>query len=86
MLAHLRISSSSDITHLKSKFRQLNISGAQPFINFYNALRNLGISVDFNLNPTAVPIIKKYISIFENYEKKNGIQNPLLQREQKVKE
>lgn len=73
-LAHLRVRSFQEFTsHSDKPF----------FLELLSGCQNLGIILNHlnkttPLNETAIPIIEKYIHMFEAYEKQNGIKNPFI--------
>ena len=80
MLAHLKaytfdldetnrlkqLFSLNDYTHLKGILAKLQIA------------KTVTGQLNLVINPTAVPMIQRYIKIFEAYEQQNGIKNPYI--------
>ena len=75
MLAHLKADSFENLEKHKS------------LKNYYlltESCKNLKIITDQKtINPTAVPMIQRYMKIFEAYEKQNGLTNPYVKKEGK---
>ena len=71
-LAHLRVRSTKEFAaHYEKPF----------YLDLYSGCENLEIMLaneQGRLNETAIPIIEKYIHMFEAYEKQNGIKNPFI--------
>ncbi len=70
MLAHLRADS----------FEKLEIhKSIKHYFQLFHACKDLHIITEQKtINPTAVPMIQRYIKIFEAYEQQNGIENPFV--------
>ena len=61
-----RLYSIKDYPHLENIISQLQIA------------KKVNGQVNFAINPSAVPMIQRYIKIFEAYEQQNGIKNPYI--------
>ena len=70
MLAHLKADSFEKLEEYKSMKNYSLLS---------DACKNLHIITEQKtINPTAVPMIQKYMKVFEAYEQQNGIENPFV--------
>ena len=66
-----------DIYEIKTKYKP-NVS-THALSTFSLALQKIKVlNADFSFNPTAVPMIQRYMKIFEAYEQQNGIENPFV--------
>ena len=77
MLAHLNIVSNGDTPYISANLFKYGVTNPEHIRKFNEYLVDLKICRNFEINPTALPIIKKYREAFDIYEKQNGIQNPL---------
>ena len=70
MLAHLKADSFDKLEKHKSMKNYFLLS---------ESCKNLKIITESKtINPTAVPMIQRYMKIFEAYEQQNGIENPFV--------
>ena len=80
MLAHLR----AYTFDIDETYRIKNMYSSHDFICLQGILTKLKIAeklpskVQMDLNPSAVPMIQRYIKMFEAYEQQNGIVNPYV--------
>ena len=71
MLAHLKVDSFEKLEAYKSM---------KYYSRLYDSCKYLKIITEQKtINPTAVPMIHRYMKIFEAYEKQNGIENPFAE-------
>lgn len=72
MLAHLKADSFENLERHSSLKHYSLLS---------KSCKNLKIITDQKtINPTAVPMIQRYMKIFEAYEKQNGLTNPYVKK------
>ena len=83
MLAHLNIINEGDTPFIFSRLPILGISDFSKQTTFFESLERLGIIYGTQVNPTALPLIRKYRAAFDKYEAQLGIKNPFTKKEGK---
>lgn len=80
MLAHLRAYTFDiDETYcIKKMYSPHDFICLQGILTKLKIAEKLPSKVNMDLNPSAVPMIQRYIKIFEAYEQQNGIKNPYI--------
>lgn len=82
MLAHLK----AYTFDIDETYRIKNMYSSHDFIAIQGILTKLQIAkkspakVNLDINPSAVPMIQRYMKIFEAYEKQNGLTNPYVKK------
>ena len=81
MLAHLNITSNDLTSHMEANLIKYDAKNTDSCLKFYTLLEMLKLYKNFNINPTAFPLIQRYRTAFDKYEAQMGIQNPFTKEE-----
>ena len=81
MLAHLNITSNDLTSHIEANLIKYDAKNTDSCLEFYTFLEMLKLYKNFNINPTAFPLIQRYRTAFDKYEAQMGIQNPFTKEE-----
>ena len=85
MLAHLKVTSltAENLPKLAPLIVVDSYSDFMLALIQFKIAKSVPNSDDYSLNPSAIPMIQKYIKIFDVYEKQNGIVNPYTRKSSK---
>ena len=80
MLAHLKAYTFdiAETSRIKSLYSLSDFTKLQGILLKLQIAKKHSSPLDFAFNPSAVPMIQRYIKIFEAYEQQNGIKNPYI--------